>query len=293
MTQSSGANAIPLDRDVNRIANGVIAAENQFPYAVSLQENTPAAQQTATRGHRCGGALVTLGHVLTTASCLFETVNGVSVQINPTQHRVFAGSSFLTNDTVADRVRGIANFSIHPSYTGEPAFVNDIAIIILAARFLAATVTPLALPPANFNPPDFTLCQVAGWGATTPVTTASTELRFANKYVYNQNLCTSLYNSQPGIPNIMPTMICAASYDILSSGCVNDNGNALVCDGTLTGVLFVTDNCRSSSFPELYTRVSNYTTWIQSVSASPSLFTPGVLVMTVLVSVTQLFVNKY
>lgn len=48
---------------------------------------------------------------------------------------------------------------------------------------------------------------------------ASAELRFASKYIYNQQICTNIHNSIVGVANVLPTMICAASYDIVSVGC--------------------------------------------------------------------------
>ncbi|CAK1598670.1 unnamed protein product [Parnassius mnemosyne] len=284
-------NAAQINRDVsNRIANGNIASELQFPYVVSLQQ-LGNAQASDTRGHRCGGVLVTLQHALTAASCLFDVVSGNATVIKPNEYRIFAGSSILTNDTSADRVRSIANFTIHPEYTGPPGFVNNIAIITFTTPYSNEVVQPLSLPPSDFEPADFTLCTMAGWGGANASASASTTLRYANKYIYNQYLCSSLYNPVPNSLNILPSMVCAASYDTISSGCDRDVGNPLVCNNTLTGVLFGTDQCKSSSYPELYTRVSTYSTWINSVSSAPTIFSSGT-VMLYMIVVTFLLIGK-
>ncbi|CAG4992198.1 unnamed protein product [Parnassius apollo] len=288
MHNKLGVNAAQFNQDVtNRIVNGNIASELQFPYMVSLQQ-LGNAQSSDTRGHRCGGVLVTLQHALTAASCLFDVVSGNATVIKPDEYRIFAGSSLLTNDTSADRIRNIANFTIHPEYTGSPGYVNNIAIITFTAPYSNAVVQPLSLPASDFQPADFTLCTMAGWGGANASASASTTLRYANKYIYNQHLCSLLYNIDPISLNILPSMVCAASYDTISSGCERDVGNPLVCNNILTGVLFGTHQCQISSYPELYTRVSTYSDWINSVSSAPNIFSSGTVLLFMIV-VTFLF----
>lgn len=53
-----------------------------------------------------------------------------------------------------------------------------------------------------------------------------------------------------------------------------DEGNALVCNGELTGILSLTNQCLVTSYPEVYTRVSNYTQWIRGVTGGASSFKP-------------------
>ncbi|XP_046963133.1 trypsin 3A1-like [Vanessa cardui] len=276
----------------NRILEGSLAYEGQFPYAVSIQMMGPP-QLTETRGHKCSGALISLTHVVTTAVCLYDFTQNVPVPINPTQYRVFAGATLLTNDT-PDRIGTIADYVIHPQYTGPPAYANNIAVIILSVPFNSAIVKPIALPATNFAPADFTLCDVAGWGAynrTTP-NLASTQQRYSTKYVYKQDLCTAIFNSIENKLNILPSMICAASYDLLSSNCFGDDGNTLVCNGVFTGVLSVGHNCELSSYPEIYTRVSNYTTWIRMISGAEQTFSHGIFMTITMFSLIQIYLSS-
>ncbi|KAJ0178873.1 hypothetical protein K1T71_005648 [Dendrolimus kikuchii] len=259
----------------DRITNGNFATDQQFPYAVSIQQQ--GTEQNVSLLHRCGGVLITFQHVLTTASCTYNTVNGTNVPIVANEYRVFAGSAVLTNNNSANQVRTITNYTVHPQYLGAPSMLNDIAVITLASPFPNTAVVPLGLPVANFIPEEHTECTVAGWGASAAGNNASSQLRFATNYIYNQALCTTLHNSIVGVANILPSMICAASYDITSVGCTGDEGNALVCNGQLTGILSITNNCQATSYPEVYTRVSNYTTWVRSVTAGASSVKPEVV----------------
>ncbi|CAH0725202.1 unnamed protein product, partial [Brenthis ino] len=207
--------------------------------------------------------------------------------INPSEYRVLAGAISLA-DQSGDRIRSIANFTIHPDYTGMPALVNNIAIVTVAAPFLAGIVTPLRLP-SNPDPVEFTLCTVAGWGGTNTNNQASAQLRYFVTYVYGQKECTRVYNSIPGIKNILPSMICAVSHTLQSSNCAGDEGNALVCNNRLTGVLSLPDGCTQSTLPEVYTRISNYTTWIRSVSGSGSVYSANILALIGIFSFIQIY----
>ncbi|XP_047984120.1 trypsin alpha-3-like [Leguminivora glycinivorella] len=285
--------SVDVSDATNRIANGAVAANLQFPYAVSIQRianNT----QVSTRGHRCGGALVTLQHVLTAASCMFEwNADGTRTPITIGNYRVFAGAYLLSNDTATERVRNIAQYVVHPNYLGIPSYVGDLAVVTLSTAFASSTATPLSLPANNYNPADFTDCVVAGWGAATAAsqTGANVEQKYANKYIYNQQECTSVYNALQGLPNILPTMVCAVSYDIVSSSCHGDEGNALVCGNTLTGILALHSNCAATSYPEIYTRVSNYTDWVRPIVSLANSFTSGASVLLLLTLIQMTFAN--
>ncbi|XP_013190327.2 trypsin beta [Amyelois transitella] len=273
----AGINAIPVDEASGRIANGVPAGDRAYPYVVSIQWATAANLQLQTRGHICGGVMITLQHLLTAGSCTYTWGAGNTiVPIEANQYRAFAGASLLTNDTVPARIRQIVNYTLHPEHLPAPAHLNDIAVMTLVSAFDATVVTPLALPNRNTAPSDNSVCTVAGWGAPQYSTnTPSTQLLYMTKYIYNQDLCISVYNPLQGYPNIFSSMVCAATYNIISSGCFGDEGNALVCGNTLTGISFLTGNCEITAYPELYTRVSNYTDWIRSVTGSASTFKPG------------------
>ncbi|XP_026755378.1 trypsin beta-like [Galleria mellonella] len=268
-----------------RIINGQNATNLQFPYAVSIQRISDVSNPG--HGHTCGGVLITHRHVLTAASCTYS-INYANKQVIPiivSEFRVFAGSAFLSNDTLNDRVRNILNYTTHPQHLIEPSHANDLAVITLISPFPEAVVTPLALPPSDYVPTDFTVCTVAGWGARTNTSSMpSTQLQFINKYIYNQNLCASVFNDLEHVERILPTMVCTTSEDIVTGGCMGDQGSALVCGGVLTGISFLPNDCMSENNvrPEIYTRVSNYTKWIQSVTDSAPSVKPGFMALLIL-----------
>ncbi|KAJ8733378.1 hypothetical protein PYW08_001676 [Mythimna loreyi] len=252
----------------NRILNGSPASENQFPYMISLQQLSEV--HSVTRGHKCGGVLVTLQHALTSAKCLIESDGVPMVPINPAAYRVFAGSVFLTNDNSIERVRHIAKITIHPDYdTALPANqprVNDIGFIILGSPFSANTVTPLAV--AEISLTEVVQCILSGWGMRgASATVANTQLMYAQMPTIVQNTCSILVNSH----SLVSTQLCAWAPSIQGVvGCEGDRGGPLMCRNGLAGILIDIGSCRiTPSRPQLFTRVSNYTAWIDSVVSPP------------------------
>lgn len=275
----------------NRISNALPAAENQFPYAISLQKLSEI--QSTTRGHRCGGALISLEHALTAASCTFDNNNGVFSPINPAEYRVFVGSVRLTNDTSPDRTRNVSFISVHPMHNMSAPYVNDIAVITLISRFPenAVTIVRLSVPSAD---PFYGSCTVAGWGAQSISASASTQLMYLQKTIYSLDRCTTLFGNLNY--TVGRNMICATSGQTVASGCAGDVGNPLVCENggphdiLLTGLLTITKNCIASENPEVYSRVSTYYQWILvamtylppgPAPGAASTFQPGLAMLTI------------
>ncbi|CAH1647061.1 unnamed protein product [Spodoptera littoralis] len=265
--------------NVDRISGGNLAALNQFPSAVSIQHISRAEPSRLIQGHVCGGTLVTRSYVLTTGTCVHQTHEPNSPLIILNQYRVFAGGVNLLENNM-NRIRTPVNITLHPNYIGPPALVNNLALIGLNSAF-GNEIIPVALPSAGSQVPVMTQCYAAGWGAEDMRYTESTLQRFVSKYVYDQHICTIQYNINSQM-NLLPSMLCAASWDVVSSGCEGDIGNGLMCNGTLQGVLSVSTQCRGNSVPEVYVRVADYTTWIRSVSGVASTFQPGMAALMII-----------
>ncbi|KAJ8708833.1 hypothetical protein PYW08_010215 [Mythimna loreyi] len=231
------------------VARNTPANPNQFPYMVSLQRLSEVHNQN--RGHMCGGALVTLQHALTAASCLivFDPDSKEYVPIDRDEYRVFAGSVTIADFGSPDQIRRIANVVAHPQYT-VVWDVNDIGVIVLGTPYLINTVGLLTVRVVD---PSETLhaCSSMGWRS-------GTQLIHEPMIALSENTCN-------GLTMVLPNMLCARPENI-SARCPGDRGSPLVCDG-LVGILSASDTC--SLPPQMFTRVSRFTTWVDSVLALP------------------------
>ncbi|PZC85444.1 hypothetical protein B5X24_HaOG200432 [Helicoverpa armigera] len=231
----------------SRIIGGTAAFENQFTYMVSLQNRSEVAQLT--RGHRCGGALITFSHALTAASCLHNN----NQLIVASQFRLFAGSSRLNNDDNSYRFRNVASFTIHPQFVPSQRFNNDIAVIATVSPFSSVAVSVLRLPTADISVTHPTVCHKASY-----------QLMFIQSRVTLSSHCTTTYYEMGTTIAMQPNMLCALPITN-STGCHGDLGNPLVCSDFLHGVLFLTKDCASpvlGPLPDVYSRVFSHVAWL-------------------------------
>nr|XP_049694922.1 chymotrypsin-like serine proteinase isoform X2 [Helicoverpa armigera] len=246
----------------SRIIGGTAANENQFNYMVSLQNRSEVDQLT--RGHRCGGALITLSHALTAASCLHNN----NQLIVASQFRLFAGSSRLNNDDNSYRVRNVASFTIHPQFVPSQRFNNDIAVIATVSPFSSIAVRVLRLPTADISVTHLAVCHTPGWGAQNASASASYQLMFIQSRVTLSSHCATAYNEMGTTIAMQPNMLCAIPVTN-STGCHGDLGNPLVCGDDLQGVLFLSKDCTLTATPSLltavpdvYSRVFSHVAWL-------------------------------
>uniref|UniRef100_A0A2A4J345 Peptidase S1 domain-containing protein n=1 Tax=Heliothis virescens TaxID=7102 RepID=A0A2A4J345_HELVI len=246
----------------SRIMGGSAADDIRFRYMVSLQRLSEVTQLT--RGHRCGGALISFSHAVTTASCLYDNNAGVFSLIAPAEYRLFAGAARLNNDSVTERIERISNFTVHPQFVPTQLHNNDIAVITTASPFSSSVVTILAIPSADIN--IFQRCNTAGWGGQNASASASNQLMFHENQVYENRECTIAFNALGTPISMQSSMVCALPSR-MTSGCQGDLGNPLVCNDLLHGVQFLSKNCSSTwiAYPDVYTKVFSYRAWLNNI----------------------------
>ncbi|KAJ8727490.1 hypothetical protein PYW07_001609 [Mythimna separata] len=239
--------------------------------------------------------MVTSRHAVTSASCVHDRVgNGQFVVINATEYRVFAGSFNLSDNSV-DRNRNVEKITVHPDYRPNTPYVNDIAVITLDGAFPNSVVATISLAVSESNTTHGSICQAAGWGSQNGTSSASTQMMYRSKTVFDQAVCKGLYSlPASGFTqiNLEDSMMCALNP--LSPSCEGDLGNPLVCNGWyLTGILVHHRgdcNTNTSSFPEVYTRISSFRSWIERTSGA-STFQPGMAVLG-LICIVQIVTAK-
>ncbi|CAD0197083.1 unnamed protein product [Chrysodeixis includens] len=277
------------------------ANDGDFPFMVSIQKRF---DETSGRGHECGGVLITLQHVLTAASCLFYSASGYPVEIDSKYYRIFAGHNGLSNDKDPDRLRLIKSYTMHPNFEAGDKHQNDIAVLTLDSPLIESRrLKPLPVPKQDDGPENHLIddrigsvyCKVSGWGQTTPTSPMHNTLKYVSKRLVKLNDCRAEY-PRVNLTNADSSMVCAESTVQMTYGCHGDEGNPLVCNDRLVGILFQDHTCEISSKPQLYTRVSHYSNWINSVidaqKASSSTFQPG-LALVFILAVVHLVFSKF
>ncbi|XP_001844181.2 collagenase [Culex quinquefasciatus] len=240
-----GAQAVP-DRS-SRIINGHSAPHQPYNAYVLYLNNANA-------GFFGGGSLISDRHVVTSA----QNIQGF------VRWDVGLGSNIFTQLTTISSNQAIA----HPNFAAATR-ANDIGIITLPASIVfTSTVSPIALPAANYPvtlPLENEQGNVVGFGFTTGAST--TRADFAHRAFQRVTINT---RCQQFFQITIPNHFCAEDSIDRSNVCNGDIGAGFVTNirgiPTLTGVAsLITHSCDSQS-PTGFTRVMTYRAWIQQVT---------------------------
>lgn len=240
-----------------QIVGGSDAQAGSWPWQVQLN----ITDSTGT--YLCGGSLLSASWVVTAAHCVDNSgatvpASGVSVRAGS----VTRGSG----GQIARATRVIK----HPQYNPN-ADENDIALIQLATPFtLGTTVAPIAPMLAADEPllsPNGAIATVTGWGTTVSGGSTSNTLQQVSLPVILPAMCRS---SNYGT-TITDNMICAGYLAGAKDSCQGDSGGPLVVSNArgsyaLLGVVSFGNGCAEANYPGVYTRVSQYVSWLQTNS---------------------------
>lgn len=83
-------------------------------------------------------------------------------------------------------------------------------------------------------------------------------LRFARLALLTRAQCQQAYGGKIASENL-----CAGNLSGGRNGCIGDGGGALIVNGVQHGIYAWTLGCGKPGRPGVFTRVSNYTHWIQ------------------------------
>ncbi|XP_023934808.1 serine protease persephone [Bicyclus anynana] len=244
---------------VSHIVGGNNATHGEFPHMVTLGYNVSGVYEFL-----CGGSLISQSYVLTAGHCM-ESIE----KLKPTIVRmgiVNIGNGQVNNESDV-RIDKIIK---HPNYT-KPLTYNDIALLKLEQPVkFSPKVAPICLYTKNDDPTVPLI--VSGWGTTNVMKNARTPyLQKATVTVVPTSGCTRLHPAFRRLPQgISDGQICAGDPLGLRDACQGDSGGPLqgltTDDGflRLVGVTSFGRGCGSPT-PGVYTRVSYYLDWIESV----------------------------
>ncbi|MBN3301297.1 CTRC protein, partial [Amia calva] len=239
---------------VTRVVGGVDARPHSWPWQISLQ-----VVRNGDWFHTCGGTLIAPNWVLTAAHCISRNT-----------YRVALGKHNLKQEEAGSVTVDAATIVVHEKWNS--LFIrNDIALVKLQEAVVASdNIMTACLPVAGSTLPNNEPCYVTGWGRLFTNGPAAEILQQALLPVVDHVTCT-LPDWWGGM--VKDTMVCAGGDGVVS-GCNGDSGGPLNCqrDGvwSVEGVVSFGSGlgCNYPKKPTVFTRVSSYIDWINTVSTA-------------------------
>ncbi|CAH1405897.1 unnamed protein product [Nezara viridula] len=253
-------------QEVNKVLGGRESAPRTHTYMVLIGYKT-------TKEWRCGGTLITESYVLSAAHCSHP------YELGPARWARLGELDISSSSDDAKPVdRTIDKRIPYPSYKASQPY-HDIALFKLDSAVVFSTyIYPICLHTNR----DITskIATAMGWGRTSGRGSTSKKLLEVNIDVYNDTECMRFMHS--GWVRILfrwdsdaDQIICAGLPDGSKDTCEGDSGGPLaVLDPgkrirTQIGITSFGKQCGNKDYPDspgVYTRVSNYISWIEEVA---------------------------
>nr|XP_023021791.1 serine protease snake-like isoform X4 [Leptinotarsa decemlineata] len=241
------------------IIGGENSREKEFPHMAALGYGKQNQQQWL-----CGGSLISENYVLTAAHCL------TAKSLGDIQY-VRLGTTTLQTETLNSEDFNVIRRIPHPGYVQGKQY-NDIALLQLDRPVdFSDYIAPICL--SDFKDFVNTKLIATGWGKVEADGIGSPELQKVELEYYPNDVCQVAYDSisLEDLPNGISeeTQICAGAFDGSRDTCQGDSGGPLQLqqDGRLylVGITSFGIGCGRADSPGVYTRVSYYIPWIESI----------------------------
>jgi secreted trypsin-like serine protease len=235
--------------------------------SLSVSETTELQQDTS-----CGASFLGDKWVLTAAHCV-DSANASLFKMNVGEYDLSDG---------AEKAIDIANIYIHPLYDNE-GFNNDIALVELVSAPVNAPAPVQIADSALTNQYaiENSLATIAGWGGREgyapnegPTSDFPDILHKVDLRLSTNAQCREALGESFGVPadnvNVTDVMICAAVSEGGRGSCQGDSGGPLVVETgsgvQQVGIVSWGFGCAAAGYPGVYTRVSEFKEWIDTIT---------------------------
>ncbi|XP_051742267.1 trypsin [Ctenopharyngodon idella] len=236
-----------------KIVGGQNADTGSWPWQASLH-------RISSGSHFCGGSLINKDWVLSAAHC-FQSTTASNIKI-------YLGRQQQSGSNPNEISRTVTQVITHPSYSTTTQN-NDIALLRLSSSVTFTNyIRPVCLAAAGSVFGGGTKSWITGWGklnfADTSLPSTLQEVQIP---VVSNSDCKTAYGSV-----ITSNMLCAGVNEGGKDSCQGDSGGPMVNKNDSlwiqSGIVSFGRDCGLPKFPGVYTRVSEYQSWISSQISS-------------------------
>ncbi|XP_073963856.1 trypsin-1-like [Choristoneura fumiferana] len=263
--------SVALSGSMNRVSNcrqnadglivgGKDASQNEFPHMVLLG----FGQSSETAAWQCGGSLLSEKFILTAGHCTWAR------DLGPVTYAI-VGSLRRSDKVDSSQVHRIQHIIKHPQYKA-PSKYHDIALLeTLLPVTLGASAVPVCLDIFGGNTSQ---AVATGWGATAWRGSDADILQKVTLTKFKEEECRKKFPRSRTMEHGFDadTQICYGDYTERVDTCQGDSGGPLTiqnakvtCTYIIVGITSFGKSCGSPKDPGIYTKVSYYVPWIESI----------------------------
>ncbi|XP_075429363.1 coagulation factor IX [Ascaphus truei] len=239
----------------DRIVGGTESAKGEFPWQAHLVNKN--------RAGFCGGTIINEKWIVTAAHC-FLTGGEFTVVVGEHNTEVSDGT---------EQYLKVSQVILHPTYNAsQNKYNNDIALIELEKPMeLNSYATPICIGDWDFTEnllKKVAVSMVTGWGDVRFQGRPATVLQKLMVPYIDRATCKKSSRF-----SVFVNMFCAGYADQARDSCQGDSGGPHVTEYNnvwfLTGITSWGEKCAQKDKFGVYTRVSKFTTWIQTKTKLP------------------------
>ncbi|XP_077301734.1 chymotrypsin-2-like [Arctopsyche grandis] len=238
----SAIHGLPVESEWDwRVVGGSNADDGAVPYQVSLRSSF--------NSHFCGGSIISPRTILTAAHCLAGRSASNTVVVVGTNTLNAGGTRYQAT-----------SLKVKEDYNARD-IINDLGLVILSQDIEFGDKVKAIELGRDYTDGGATVV-LSGWGTTSYPGTAPNNLQIISLLTQTYEQCKS---ANAAVNIVVESQICTLTKRG-EGACHGDSGGPLTAGGKVVGIVSWGMPC-AVGFPDVFTRVSSFTTWIDSNKA--------------------------